>query len=67
MVEHDFLGDFRNQRYAKWNSGLGQAILEGGHSLATLTALASERGLAPRPVSGRQEMIEARVNQALFG
>ena len=61
------LGDLRSQRYAKWNSGLGKDILDGGHSLSTLTGLATERGLAPLPVSGRQEMIEARVNQALFG
>ena len=67
MVEHDFLGDFRSQRYANWNSELGQTILKGEHSLATLAGLATEQGLAPQPVSGRQEMLEARVNQALFG
>lgn len=67
MVEHNFLGDFRSQRYAKWNSELGQTILKGDHTLATLAGLATERGLSPQPVSGRQEMLEARVNQALFG
>jgi xylose isomerase len=67
LVEHDFLGDFRSKRYANWNSELGRAILSGGHTLVTLTALATERSLAPQPVSGRQEMLEARVSQALFG
>lgn len=67
LVERDFLGDFRSQRYANWSSELGRAILAGDHTLATLAGLATERDLAPQPVSGRQEMLEASVNQALFG
>ena len=67
MVDQDFLGDFRSQRYAKWNSELGQTILKGDHTLTTLAGLATARCLSPQPVSGRQEMLEARVNQALFG
>lgn len=67
LVQRDFLGDFRSQRYANWSSELGRTILGGDHTLATLAGLATERGLAPQPVSGRQEMLEASVNQALFG
>jgi xylose isomerase len=67
LVERDVLGDFRAQRYAGWDAALGKAILAGEHTLATLAGLATERGLAPRPVSGRQERLEAQVNQAVFG
>ena len=67
LVERDVLGDFRGQRYAGWDAALGRAILGGEHTLVTLAGLATERGLAPQPVSGRQEMLEARVNQAVFG
>jgi xylose isomerase len=67
LVEHDVLGEFRGKRYAGWDAGLGHAITGGEHTLATLAELATERGIAPRPVSGRQEWLEAGVNQALFG
>ena len=67
LVEDDVLGEFRRQRYAKWDQVLGRSILGGEHTLATLAKLASEAKLAPQPVSGRQEWLEARVNQALFG
>lgn len=66
LIEYDFLGDFRNQRYANWDAALGRAILGGEHTLATLADLATAHGLAPQPVSGRQELLEARVNQAVF-
>lgn len=67
LVEHDVLGKFRSERYAGWDAALGCSILGGEHTLATLAGLATERGLAPQPVSGRQELLEARVNQVVFG
>ena len=67
LVENDVLGGFRKQRYAGWDGALGRAILGGEHTLATLASVATEQGLAPRPVSGRQELLEARVNQVIFG
>ncbi len=67
LVQRDVLGDFKQQRYAGWDGALGKGILGKGHSLATLAALASESALAPQPVSGRQEWLEAAVNQAIFG
>ena len=67
LVENDVLGAFKAERYAGWATGLGQAILAGGYTLDSLAQWATERGLAPQPVSGRQEWLEARVNQVLFG
>jgi xylose isomerase len=67
LVENDVLGEFKTRRYAGWDSALGQAILGGGHTLDSLAQLATERGLAPQPVSGRQEWLEGRVNQIIYG
>jgi xylose isomerase len=67
LVENDVLGAFKADRYAGWDAAFGQAILAGEHTLDSLAQLATERGLAPRPVSGRQEWLEGRVNQVLFG
>ncbi len=67
LVENDVLGQFKAKRYAGWDRALGKSILEGGHTLDSLVQLATERGLTPRPVSGRQEWLEGRVNQVLYG
>lgn len=67
LVQDDVLGQFKAARYAGWDGALGKSILEGGHTLESLAQLATDNGLAPRPVSGRQEWLEGRVNQALFG
>ena len=67
LVQSDVLVDFKKQRYAAWDAGLGRSILSGEHSLAALAGLAIDGALAPQPVSGRQEWLEAQVNQALFG
>jgi xylose isomerase len=67
LVENDVLGAFKADRYAGWDAAFGLAILAGEHTLDSLAQLATERGLAPRPVSGRQEWLEGRVNQVLFG
>lgn len=67
LVERDVLGDFKQKRYAAWDASLGKAILGNEHSLASLAALATDAGLAPQPVSGRQEWLEAQVNQDIFG
>ncbi|MEM6601971.1 MAG: xylose isomerase [Verrucomicrobiota bacterium] len=51
-----------NERYSSWNSDLGQQIESGQSSLEALReeALKIEN---PLPASGRQEMIEALINQ----
>lgn len=59
------LNDFVNNRYASWRTPLGMRIASGG---ATLGECASEaRTLADTtPASGRQEMLEAIVNDMLM-
>jgi xylose isomerase len=47
-----------NERYAGWRGELGQKILNGKTSLAELSDQVLEKGLEPRPRSGRQEYLE---------
>lgn len=67
LVQDDVLARFKAERYAGWDAALGKSILEGVHTLESLAQLATDNGLAPRPVSGRQEWLEGRVNQTIFG
>ncbi|CAJ1000044.1 Xylose isomerase [Sodalis praecaptivus] len=66
MIEDGRLDEWVKQRYASWNEDLGQRILQGNLSLADLARYADEQGLALVHRSGRQELLENIVNQALF-
>ena len=55
------------QRYAGWNTELGQQILQGKMSLAALGQHAIQQELAPQHHSGQQEKLENLVNRYLFG
>ena len=65
MLEGGELEAFVAERYAGWESGLGQAILKGERSLAELARHVEDRKLEPTPVSGRQEWLESLVNRYL--
>jgi len=51
----------RRERYAGWQSALGQQITSGSLNLATLADLAAEKDLNPAPRSGRQELAESLI------
>lgn len=63
MIEDGELARRVEDRYAGWSGDLGASILAGGLDLASLAELALERGLDPRPLSGRQEALENLVNR----
>jgi xylose isomerase len=67
LIEQDDLARFTRQRYAGWQSELGQRLLNGEMTLAQTAEHAFVNGLDPQPVSGRQEWLENRVNAALYG
>jgi xylose isomerase len=52
-------------RYAGWNGELGKKILGGKASLADLSDHVLEKGLDPKPRSGRQEFLENLVQKYL--
>jgi xylose isomerase len=63
LLESGELADRRSDRYAGWDGPLGARILGGRASLADLRGLVVDGDLDPRPVSGRQELLENLVNR----
>ncbi|MDB5999008.1 MAG: xylose isomerase [Rhizobacter sp.] len=66
MIEDDRLAAFKKARYAGWDAALGRAVMGGEHTLTSLASHAVDTGLCPKPVSGRQEWLEAEVNRSLW-
>jgi xylose isomerase len=66
MVEQRTLDGFREERYAAWDGELGASILSGEQSLAELHRRVESGDIDPRPVSGRQELLEGMVNQRIW-
>jgi xylose isomerase len=52
-----------SERYAGWRTDLGERIAGGKISLAELSDLVLDKGLEPKPRSGRQEALENLVNR----
>ncbi|MCH2138117.1 MAG: xylose isomerase [Phycisphaerales bacterium] len=59
------LREFMAVRYASWSEQLGEDILSGNATLASLEVHAATVG-ETRPFSGRQEMLEAIWNDVVF-
>ena len=66
LVENDKLAEFKNQRYAGWDTEFGRKILSGGYSLESLAIDALGRRVNPQHVSGQQEQLENIVNRAIY-
>jgi xylose isomerase len=65
MRADGLLRDFVKQRYASWDTGIGQKIEASGASFEDLERYMLEKGDASPNVSGRQEMLENVVNRYL--
>jgi xylose isomerase len=63
MVEKGDLSIPLAERYAGWDSDEARAMLSGERSLSDIAARALSEGLDPQPVSGRQEVLENRINR----
>jgi len=63
MIEENKLKQAVSDRYADWDSELGQGYLNGSLSLKDLSDLAIRQNLDPQPRSGRQEELENLVNR----
>ena len=66
MLEQGTLAGMLEARYAGWKDDLGTAILGGTVTLADLAAKVESGEIDPQPVSGRQELLESVVNQAIW-
>jgi xylose isomerase len=66
MLEGGTLDRRREERYAGWSGDLGREILSGDASLESLAGRVAAGEIDPRPVSGRQELLENVVNQQIW-
>ena len=66
MIESGVLERMRDERYAGWVGDLGRSILSGDALLEIVAGLVATGEIDPRPVSGRQELLENVVNQAIW-
>jgi xylose isomerase len=66
MIERGALERLRKERYAGWTGDLGRSILSGDAVLEVLATRVIAGEIDPRPVSGRQELLENLVNQDLW-
>jgi xylose isomerase len=66
LIEGQDLAAAKQRRYAGWSDGLGSAIEDGTETLASLAARVEDGEVDPTPVSGGQELLENRVNKAIW-
>jgi len=66
MVERGTLEQYREARYAGWAGPLGRSILSGEALLEMLAGRVATGEIDPKPRSGRQELLENVVNQAIW-
>jgi len=66
LDEDGGLTDARRERYRRWDSDRGQALLEGPSTLGDIADQATAADLDPVPVSGQQELLENHINDVLW-
>jgi xylose isomerase len=66
ISEDGVFDKFISERYASFNTGIGKDIVDGKVGFKELEAYTLENG-EPEISSGRQEMLEALLNQYLLG
>ncbi|MFL5676923.1 MAG: xylose isomerase [Chloroflexota bacterium] len=66
ILERRTLSGPLEERYAGWSGSLGQAILDGQETLASLEAKVASGEIDPQPASGHQELLESLVNQRIW-
>ena len=66
MIERGTLEEYRTARYEGWAGSLGRSILSGDALFEMLTGRVLTGEIDPKPRSGRQELLENAVNQAIW-
>jgi xylose isomerase len=66
MIEQGTLDEYRRARYEGWAGSLGRSILSGDALFEMLAGRVLTGEIDPKPRSGRQEMLENVVNQAIW-
>lgn len=58
--------EFKKQKYASYNSGIGKKIVNNEVTLEELSSYALDKKVCEIPCSGKQEHLEAIINQIMF-
>jgi xylose isomerase len=66
MVEDGSLEKLRQERYAGWAGELGKSITSGKATFEDLERKVATGAINPKPVSGRQELLENLVNRHVW-
>ena len=66
IIEDGRIDSFVTERYASWTKGIGEKIRKHEVTLEDCAAYAAEMKAPANPGSGRQEYLEAVVNNILF-
>jgi xylose isomerase len=66
MIEQETLSAPLAERYTGWDGELGRGILGGAETLESLETRVATGEIDPDPVSGRQELLENRVNRVIW-
>jgi xylose isomerase len=66
LIEQETLSAPLDDRYRGWTERLGGGILQGKETLASLEAKVMSGDIDPEPVSGRQELLENKVNEVIW-
>ena len=66
LVRDESLAKMKAERYAGWDTALGQGIMADSLTLADLAERIEKGELDPQPVSGRQELYENVVSDAVW-
>lgn len=67
LMEDGRIDAFVEKRYASWKCGVGKRIVDGDATMQELERYAMQMGDVTTNLSGRQEYLEAVVNDVLFG
>jgi xylose isomerase len=65
LIESKQLEQFTQQRYQQWQLPLGKDIMSKSSTFETIAAQVAAENYDPKPVSGRQEMLESILNNVL--
>ncbi len=66
IIEDGRLDEFKKERYASFNEGLGAKVRDGSATLEELAAAAADMKAPANPGSGKTEYLQSVVNNILF-
>ncbi len=66
LIERGALRSMREERYAGWAGPLGRSLIAGEVPLEVIAGRVAAGEIDPKPRSGRQELAENLVNQAIW-